>query len=43
MQYQPNLMVEVFTPWKYQSGAVSEQTIVFHAPRIKWEMGRFKF
>lgn len=43
MQYQPNLTVEVFTPWKYQSGAVSELSTVFHVPRIKWEISRFKF
>jgi len=43
MQYQPNLMVEVFTPWKYQSGAVSELSIVFCVLRIKWEISRFKF
>lgn len=34
MQYQPNLTVEVFTPWKYQSGAVSELSTLFRVQEL---------
>lgn len=36
MQYQPNLPVEAFTPWKYQSGAMRNPPIVLYSPRVWW-------